>query len=88
MSFECPSCGCATSRLIIFNDPKRLGCDSCGIPKARHSNVNLGQIASYYVKRDGSTGKMTTGKRWEIEHRMTTPEGNVINSKTKRDTQY
>jgi len=54
----------------------------------RPRNVNLGQTVDTYVKSDGSIGKITAGKAWEIENRTITPEGNVINKKTKKDPQY
>lgn len=88
MSFDCPSCGAKASRLIIYNEPKKLGCPSCGVPKTRATNVNLNQTAQYYTKKDGSRGRMTTGKAWEIEHRSLSPEGQVINSKTGKEAQY
>lgn len=86
--FDCPSCGEKAARLVIYTDPKKLGCPGCGVPKPRTSLAGLGQTAQYYVKKDGSRGKITTGKKWEIEHRTTRPDGSVINSKTGKEAQY
>jgi len=90
MSFECPSCGAETPKLIIFTEPKKLGCASCGTPKARPYNVNLGQTVQYYKRRDGGQGKISAGKAWEIEHRTVSKEDGktVINSKTGKEAQY
>lgn len=41
-----------------------------------------------YVRKDGSTGKITKGKAWEIDNRVVGKEGKVINRLTKRETQY
>lgn len=87
-NFDCPSCGVKAARLIIFENPRKLGCDSCGTPKRPATNVNLGQTANYYVKKDGSRGRMTVGKAWEIEHRSLSPDGRVINSKTGKEAQF
>lgn len=88
MSFECPSCKAETNKLVIYEHPKKLGCPACGVPKSRQGLAGLGQTAQYYTKKDGSQGKITTGKKWELEHRRLTPEGQVINSKTGKDAQY
>ena len=57
--------------------------------KARRKiNVNLGQTVDTYSKSDGSIGKITVGKAWEIESRTITPEGRVVNKHTGRDPQY
>lgn len=91
--FDCPSCGSKTPRLIIFTDPHKLGCDSCGIRKPRARNVNLGQVVERWsdVSKKGveRNHKITTGKAWEIEHRTLAEDGKtVINSVTGKEAQY
>lgn len=86
--FDCPSCGSKTSKLIIYNDPKKLGCPSCGTPQSKFHNVNLGQTVDSYTRKDGTKGRITTGKAWEIEHRRLGPDGRAINSKTGKEPQY
>lgn len=86
--FDCPSCGAKTPKLVIYQDPKKLGCPNCGNPKGKKFLAGLGSTAQYYVKKDGTQGKMTVGKKWEIDNRRSTPEGQIINAKTGKDAQY
>lgn len=87
--FDCPSCGAQTPKLVIYTEPvKKLGCPNCGTPKSKAFLAGLGNTAQYYTKKDGSRGRMTVGKQWEIINRRTTPEGQVINAKTGKDAQY
>lgn len=89
MGFTCPKCSSETNRLVIFETPYRyLGCSNCGVLGRKALNPNLGQTVDLYKRKDGTTGRITTGKAWEIDHRRTTPEGVVINSVTKKEAQY
>ena len=85
--FDCPSCGSETPKLVIFTEPKRLGCPNCGTPKAKFVNVNLGQTVDRYIRKDGSKGRITQGKAWEIDNRVIR-EGTVVNRKTGKEAQY
>lgn len=81
---DCPRCGAQTNKLIIPEHGK-LGCKDCSVAKPRPYNVNLGQT---FVK-DHMT-RLTTGKAWEIEQRVVSPDDGktIINRKTGRETQY
>ena len=56
----------------------------------RPRNVNLGQTVDTYVKSDGSIGKITAGKAWEIENRTISPDDgrSVVNKKTGKPPEY
>lgn len=85
--FDCPSCGSQTPKLVIYQEPRKLGCPNCGVPKPIQHNVNLGQTVETYIRNDGSKGRLTTGKAWEINNRVTR-DGTVVNSKTGKEAQY
>lgn len=90
--FICPSCGVEATRLIIFNEPKKLGCASCGVPSKPFSNVNLHQAEKWtHVDKQGNEKKhkLTQGKSWEIENRTLAEDGKtVVNKKTNQPAQY
>lgn len=54
----------------------------------RKWNVNLGQVVDKWVKPDGSIGRITEGKDWEIRNRTITPEGEVVNKVTGKPPEY
>lgn len=89
---DCNQDGC----IVILYSPQMVrSCDEHAtelckkfLKSRRQRNVNLGQTVDTYTKSDGSIGKITAGKAWEIENRTITPEGQVVNKKTKRDPQY
>lgn len=92
--FDCPSCKAQTSKLIIFNSPKRLGCPNCGTPKSRQLKVNLGQVLDRWenVDKNGNvkTHRITVGKASEIDSRIVCKEDPkvVLNRHTGKPTQY
>ena len=88
-AFDCPNCKKPSDKLVIYESPKKfLGCPACGIKKATRYNVHLGQVVDVYPRKDGTTGKITYGKNWEINNRGLSPDGRVINTKTGKDAQY
>ncbi len=48
------------------------------------------QTVDTYKKSDGSVGKITAGKAWEIENRTISPDDgrSVVNKKTGKPAQY
>lgn len=99
--FTCHTCGQPCNKLIIpagesgkknFEDGKEkapgLRCENCHTSAKNFTNVNLGQTTDVYTRRDGSKGRITYGKAWEIESRTLSPEGVVINKHTGKETQY
>lgn len=93
-AFECPSCKAGTNKLIIFNEPKRLGCPNCGSPKSKPINPNLGQTLDRWehVDKKGIVHKhrLSVGKDYEISNRAISRDDGktVINSKTGRPSDY
>ena len=90
--FNCPTCGSETSKLIIFSEPKFLGCQSCGVAKKAFRNVNLGQTEQKWthINKQGEEKKhrLSVGKSWEISNRTLAEDGKtVINRITKKETQ-
>lgn len=89
MPFECPSCKAETHKLIGYTDPPRVGCGNCGTQKPRFSKCNLGQAVDTYVRKDGSIGKITSGKQFEIEDRtISKDDGFTVIRKSGGDPQY
>lgn len=89
MNFDCPSCGASTPRLIIYTDPRKLGCPSCGVPKAKRVNVNLGQTADKWVAPNGKTHRISVGKVSEIESRRISPDDyKSVTTKNGRKPEY
>lgn len=91
--FDCPHCGSKANRLIIFNEPKYLGCESCGVAKPRPYNVNLGQTTQKWTNVDKKgiehKHRLTVGKDWEINNRVLAEDGKtVINKVTNKEAQY
>ncbi len=86
--FDCPNCNSKVLKLFIADGTKKLSCSSCAAPQQKSYNVNLGQTVATFTAADGTKGKLTVGKSWEIEHRRMTPEGVVINTRTGRPAQY
>lgn len=84
--YSCPSCWTANKLWSLKNG--KFGCSSCHVPKQNFNNVNLGQTVDSYTKRDGTKGRITTGKAWEIDSRTISPEGVVVNKHTGREAQY
>ena len=86
--FTCPSCGSETHRLIGYEN--YVGCGACGVPKKRQSNCNLGQTTQNYTRRDGTRGRITVGKEWEMDQRRVSKDDNftVINKATGTETEY
>ena len=90
--FDCPNCKSEAKRLVIFNDPKFLGCDACGVAKRVFVNVNLGQTEQKWthVDKQGVEKKhrLSVGKSWEISNRALAEDGKtVINRITNKETQ-
>ncbi len=85
---ECPRCNKTVNKLTIPLEGK-LGCVECnGTPKINFI-CDLGTSVDTYIRKDGTTGKITKGKEWEMSHRRISPDGKeVYNNVTKRDTQY
>jgi len=90
MPFTCPSCERATAKLVIYTEPRKLGCPNCGTPKLSHKSVGLSDTVQNYVKYDGTMGKISRGKAWEIMNRRTSRDDNktIINKVTGKETQY
>ena len=88
--FECPSCGANTPKLVIYEHPRKLGCPNCGKPKPQSYSVAIGSVVQTYRKKNGSTGRITHGKAWEIENRTISRDDKmtVINKVTGKETQY
>ena len=88
--FTCPSCNSLTSKLIGYTSPAKVGCSNCGIPASRFSSCNLGQTADSWVKHDGTRGRITSGKNWEIANRMISKDDGKtpINRVTGKPAQY
>ncbi len=90
--FQCPNCKAEAKRLIAPSDRTdgKLFCNACYGPVKKHTNCNLGQTVDSWVKADGSRGRVTVGKKWEIEHRRINPEDkmSVINYATGKESQY
>lgn len=95
-TFDCPSCKQGADKLIIFNDPARLGCPGCRTSTIKKAyNVNLGQTLDKWTHIDKKTGReikhrLTTGKDWEIANRAFSKEDGktAINRITGKETQY
>lgn len=87
--FTCPLCKQEAKTLTIPLGGK-LGCRSCNVKAPKVFNVNLGQTVDTYVKKDGSKGRITVGKDWEMSNRRISSEDKriVINKATGRETQY
>jgi hypothetical protein len=97
MSHTCsfaPDCKDVANIAVLHAPQEVYSCDGhwhkayLWLRNRKHNNANLGQVAQYYVKKNGSRGKITEGKKWEIEHRKLSPEGVVINEKTGKEAQY
>lgn len=60
------------------------------IKNKESKNVNLGQVVQYYKKRDGSRGRITHGKAWEIDNRTVSKQDGktIINRRTGKEAQY
>lgn len=87
---ECPICHNPTNKLVIPADGKKLGCRECvGFSKAP-TNVNLGQTLDTYTKKDGTKGKITVGKNWELENRRVSMDDGrtIINQVTGKPPEY
>jgi hypothetical protein len=91
--FECPNCKADATRLIIYNEPKYLGCPSCGVASRPYVNVNLGQTVEKWthINKQGEEKKhrITVGKDWELSNRALAEDGKtVINKVTNKEAQY
>ena len=85
---ECPKCLKEVSKLTIPLEGK-LGCVECnGTPKMNFI-CDLGQTVDKYPRKDGTTGRITRGKDWELSNRRISPDGvSVYNKATGKPTQY
>lgn len=85
---ECPNCNTQTNKLVIYNDPKYLGCPSCGVPRKRFTLSGLGMTSDAWVGPKGEKHRVSVGKKWEMEQRQLTRDGQVINITTKKESEY
>lgn len=85
----CPQCSQETHKLTIPLGGK-LGCPNCNVHVSKPYNVNLGQTADKWIKNDGTVGKITVGKQWEIDNRRISRDDGVtvINHATGKEPQY
>ena len=86
---DCPQCKKEVQRLSIPLGGK-LGCVECNGERKVAINPNLGQTVDRYVRKDGTVGKITVGKDWEISQRRISKDDNhtVINQATGKLPQY
>lgn len=84
---DCPQCKKEVNKLTIPLEGK-LGCQDCNGKTKVHFLANLGQTVDVYTRKDGSKGRITTGKDWEMSNRRITSEKVVINRVTGKPTQY
>lgn len=86
---DCPSCGAPAYKLVIYQEPKKLGCPACGTQKPKSKNVNLNQTVQSWVGPKGQKHRLTSGKSWEIENRVISKEDPnvVINKVTGKPTE-
>lgn len=97
MSHTCsfaPDCNDVAGITVLHAPQEVYSCDAhwhkayAWLRNRKSASTSLGQTVQYYQKKNGSRGKITGGKKWEIEHRKMGPDGFVINEKTGKAAQY
>ena len=90
-------CNQEGSIVVTYQPIYVASCDECYaalykmfLKSRRKQNCNLGQTVHEYVKKDGSRGRLTAGKDWEIANRTISKDDGktVINKVTGKPAQY
>lgn len=93
MAFECPICKNPTQSLVIPLNGKLSG-KCCVEMSPSKKNVNLGQALEKWTHVDKNgvehKHKLTVGKSWEIDNRVTSKDDGVtvVNRATGKEAQY
>lgn len=80
--------------VVLYAPIEIKTCNSCwpvaylDLKSKKRFVCDLNSSVDTYTRKDGSKGKITKGKAWEIENRKTSPEGQIVNRKTGKPTQY
>lgn len=94
---NCYSCNHVALINVIYAPVEVWSCDkhfselyNLFLKSRRKVNVNLGQVIDKWVKPDGTIGKITVGKDWEIRNRtISNDDGrSVVNKVNGKPPEY
>lgn len=92
---NCSICGNKATIPVRYAPEEIWSCDDCWstaysklLKAKKQYPCDLGSVVDKYPRKDGSVGKITKGKAWEIDNRRTMPDGSIVNQKTGREAQY
>ena len=92
---NCSLCGNEANIVVVYSPEEIWSCDRDYKELAKvylrdNSRARLNKTIESYTRKDGTKGKITSGKAWEIENRRVSRDDgkSVINAKTGKPAQY